>query len=145
MTTPPASSLEITRQLIRAAGLRSTAPRIAVYQFLEQAVSPVSHAEVADALQSRGFDKATVYRNLTDLSEAGLVARRDLGDHIWRFELLRTGKPETHSHPHFMCGTCGEVVCLPEVNVQIVPVEGQKNSFGSVSEVLLKGTCERCE
>lgn len=146
MTKPARSSIEEVRQRIRGAGLRSTAPRIAVYLKLEESKRPVSHSELADFLADQGFDKATVYRNLMDLSEAGIAARRDLGDHVWRFELLREGEEAIHQHPHFMCETCGEVVCLPEVTVAISPAAGKKQpAFGSVSEVLLKGVCGRCK
>lgn len=138
-------SMDEIRERIRAAGLRGTAPRIAVYQYLEQATAPLTHAEVSAVLEERGFDKATIYRNLIDLAESGVLARRDLGDHVWRFELLREGD-EVHTHPHFVCDTCGEVKCLPDVDVQIKPTKGRKSSkMGTVSEVLLKGTCQACE
>ena len=144
MTDPGGPDIDQTRELIRAAGLRSTAPRIAVYQRLLKASGPVSHAELADDLAPLGFDKVTIYRNLVDLTEAGLVSRQDLGDHVWRFELITAGHDAEHTHPHFMCQTCGEVVCLPDVSISIKPSK-KKDPFGSVQEVLLKGVCTRCE
>ena len=80
---------------IRTAGLRSTAPRVAVLRELEAATAPLSHADLVDSLGSQGYDRVTIYRNLTDLTEAGLVVRADLGDHVWRFELRRAGKEHT--------------------------------------------------
>jgi len=53
------------------------------------AEGPMSHADVAGELASHGLDRATVYRNLMDLADAGLVSRADHGDHVWRFSLLR--------------------------------------------------------
>ena len=44
MTDPGGPDIDQTRERIRAAGLRSTAPRIAVYQRLLMASGPVSHA-----------------------------------------------------------------------------------------------------
>ena len=85
---------------IRAAGLRSTAPRVAVLRELENASAPMSHADLVDALGDEGYDRVTIYRNLTDLTEAGLVVRADLGDHVWRFELKRAGENRRRlSHP----------------------------------------------
>ncbi len=145
--SPPPSTVEQVRKRIRDAGLRSTAPRIAVYLRLEEASTPISHSELADALDPQGFDKATVYRNLMDLTEAGIVARRDLGDHVWRFELLRLGQEAQHSHPHFVCLTCGDVACLPGVTVTIkqTPTGKQATDLTHVNEVLLKGVCGRCQ
>lgn len=144
MTNAGGHDIEQTRERIRAVGLRSTAPRIAVYHRLQQASGPVSHAELADDLAPLGFDKVTIYRNLVDLTEAGLVSRQDLGDHVWRFELINQTHDAEHAHPHFMCQTCGEVVCLTDVSISIQPSK-TKDPFGSVQEVLLKGVCTRCE
>src|SRR4051812_24845920 len=74
---------------LRGAGLRRTGPRVAVLERLEAATAPLSHGEVAAMLTPAGFDRATVYRNLIDLVKKGLVRRADLGDHVWRFELVR--------------------------------------------------------
>ena len=142
--TAVGSSLAEVRELIRQSGLRSTTARIAVLQRLQGAKTPLTHADIAVDLVPQGFDKATVYRNLTDLTEAGLVNRYELGDHVWRFEL----KKSTHhdpDHPHFLCLDCGEITCLSDVEVQITPTPGSKKStISELTEVLLKGHCERC-
>ncbi len=133
------------RHRLRAAGLRTTTARLAVLEQLDAAASPLTHAELADVLAPQGFDRATIYRNLIDLSEAGLVSRTELGDHLWRFETRREGHDHTAQHPHFVCVTCGEVSCLADINVDISPSPGSKRSvIGELTEVLLKGRCERC-
>src|SRR5688572_21434610 len=73
------------RGRLKAAGLRNTAPRVAVLRHLQRAAGPTSHAEIVQELSPLGFDRATLYRNLVDLVDAGLVSRTDLGDHLWRF------------------------------------------------------------
>lgn len=143
--TKPASSAADYRQLMRAAGLRSTNARVAVLQRLEAATTPLSHAELAEELVPMGFDRATVYRNLVDLAEAGLVSRAELGDHVWRYELRRETHEHDTEHPHFVCIGCGEVTCLLDVSVAITPSPGSKQSqIGVLTEVLLKGRCTRC-
>lgn len=133
------------RRRLRAAGLRTTLARIAVLEQLETAASPLSHAELADALAPAGFDRVTIYRNLIDLTDAGLVSRTELGDHLWRFETRRAGRDHAAQHPHFVCVTCGEVSCLADINVDISPSPGSKRSvIGELTEVLLKGRCGRC-
>jgi Fur family ferric uptake transcriptional regulator len=137
---------------IRAAGLRCTRARVAVLGRLLHASGPVSHAEMAGYLADEGFDQATIYRNLTELTEAGLATRVDLGDHVWRFEPRRhhasDGRGE--DHPHFVCTSCGEVSCLDEVSVALTPKPGADRSgrlaagVRAVNEVVLKGQCENC-
>ncbi len=137
-------SLDKVRTRLKEAGLRCTAARLWVMQQLIEATSPVSHADVADALAPKGFDRATIYRNLVELTEAGLVARIELGDHVWRFELRRVGHADL-DHPHFVCVGCGEVSCLPSVSVAIQPLPGTKqSSIRDVTEILLKGHCGNC-
>jgi Fur family ferric uptake transcriptional regulator len=138
-------SVADVRAKIRTAGLRSTAARIAVMQSLEAATTPVTHAELATLLVPLGFDKATVYRNLMDLTEAGMVARSELGDHVWRFELRRETGEHSGDHAHFLCLDCGEVSCLADVDISISPQPGHNRALvGKVTEILLKGHCERC-
>jgi Fur family ferric uptake transcriptional regulator len=129
---------DAVKDRIRGAGLRCTAARVAVLQHLETAPGPLTHAEVSEALHHLGFDRATIYRNLTELTEAKLAARVEL-----------------------VCTTCGEVSCLDDVQVAITPrsaagksAPGPKRAgrspaasrrIGSVTEILLKGRCEQCE
>jgi Fur family ferric uptake transcriptional regulator len=138
-------ALDKVRKKLRDANMRCTAARLWVMQQLIDAQSPLSHAQVADALAPKGFDRATIYRNLIELSEAGLVSRIELGDHVWRFELKRPNTDGTLEHPHFLCVDCGEVTCLPDVNVNLKPVAGSEgSSIKEVTEVLLKGHCGNC-
>ncbi|MDX1964570.1 MAG: transcriptional repressor [Pirellulales bacterium] len=142
---PAEPALENVRKRLREANLRCTAARLWVMQELIKAHAPLSHAQVADTLAPQGFDRATIYRNLIELSDAGLVSRIELGDHVWRFELKRPNQDGTLDHPHFVCVDCGEVTCLPDVNINLKPAAGSVGSpIMAVTEVLLKGRCGHC-
>lgn len=134
------------RTAIRAAGMRSTAPRVSVLERLRRADAPLSHAELTEELLPLGFDRATIYRNLVDLAEAGLVSRVELGDHVWRYEVRSAAPREGEGeHPHFVCNDCGTVSCLPSVSVDIRPAPGSRRSVvAEISDVVLKGRCESC-
>ncbi len=137
---------EAVRNRIRAAGLRSTPARIAVIEILTRSDQPLSHAEVARQLTPQGIDPATVYRNLTDLAERGIVSRLEVGDHVWRFELRDAGTEVAH-HPHFVCVDCGQVTCLDDLPWSLgrSPRAKLPAPIGQVTEVLLKGHCRDCE
>jgi Fur family transcriptional regulator, ferric uptake regulator len=122
-----------------------------VLRFLERAKAPLSHGEIYQDLADLGFDRATIYRNLIDLAEAGLVSRTDLGDHIWRFEVRRSaGQRDEHrsarpGHPHFLCTSCGGVTCLPDGVVRLVSSRGAPRAIASRAvEVQVKGHCDAC-
>lgn len=130
--------------ILRSSGLRSTSPRVAVLRFLTELGTPVSHAELFEALASEGFDRATLYRNLVDLAESGLVVRTDLGDHVWRYELKRAGS-HVAEHPHFVCTDCGVVSCLPGVAVRITASDQAPKAVTSQRvAVQLTGRCNSC-
>lgn len=135
---------------IRASGLRATAARAAVYEVLLAAGGPVTHADVCDKLEGAAFDRATIYRNLVDLAEAGIARRSDLGDHLWRFEL--TDRDHDHhaedeaAHPHFVCTECGTVECLPDGAITVAAVKGAPRALKKAKvEVQVRGTCNDCE
>jgi len=134
-------SRNLIRHAIRETGLRATPGRIATLQFVRESSSPQTHAAVAEHLGPFGADKATVFRNLNDMTEAGLLRRTELGDHVWRFEAI-TGDA-AHGHPHFLCVDCGAVRCLEDV--QLTPTSQQASSkVGEVTEILLRGHCNEC-
>jgi Fur family ferric uptake transcriptional regulator len=142
-----APKIQEFQDFLRTAGLRSTGPRVAVLEYLHLHTGPNSHAELFEALGDKGFDRVTIYRVLMDLAEAGILARTDLGDHVWRFELKRGMGGVEHSadHPHFVCVDCGEVSCLPGLSLQLrgrghAPKAVTKNEVA----IQLKGLCDNC-
>ena len=109
--------------------------------------APVSHGEVADRLASQAWDRATIYRNLTDLAEVGLLRRTDVGDHVWRFEAI---EHEASAHPHFVCTECGTVECLPEIELTLRRPEPSRRVRAPRAvkqrqvEVHVRGLCDAC-
>ncbi len=138
---PTLDSLKLT---IRKAGLRSTAPRLAVLRQLLDSSAPVSHGDLISTLAHEGLDRTTIYRNLLDLTEAGLVQRTDVGDHVWRFELKKQGGDEAR-HPHFTCTDCGTVSCLPAVSLKVKAHRAVPRSLTQQRvEIQLRGICDKC-
>ena len=134
------------RQTLRDAGLRATLPRLAVLGELVGARAALSHGEVAERLEAE-FDRATVYRNLMDLTTAELVRRTDHGDHVWRFEWIGREAHEGDAHPHFICGSCGTVTCLPEDAVSLHTLPGAPRALRRKRGVAvqLRGLCDACQ
>ncbi|MDA0750835.1 MAG: transcriptional repressor [Verrucomicrobia bacterium] len=132
------------RQTIRNAGLRATPARIETLELLHGVKYPVTHADVAHHLSGLGFDQATAYRNLNDLVVVGIVRRTELGDHVWRFELVGNEDPPHHPHPHFLCVDCGDVSCLSEIPLPKASLDSI-DQIHEVTEILLRGYCRKCK
>ncbi|MGI9467060.1 MAG: Fur family transcriptional regulator [Rubripirellula sp.] len=132
------------RDDIRAVGLRATPARVATLKLLRVAKSPMTHADVAEKLDDSGIDKATAFRNLNDMTDAGLLRRTELGDHVYRFEEIRLGEFGGESHPHFLCEDCGTVSCLKNVKLTAESLR-ESSKIGEVAEILLRGRCNACK
>lgn len=130
------------RAAIRARDLRATPSRLAVLALLRSEGAPMSHGDVADRLASEAWDRATIYRNLTDLAEVGLARRTDVGDHVWRFEAVTEGHDT--AHPHFVCTECGTVECMPDLELAIRRAKAPRAVKQRQVEVHVRGLCDAC-
>jgi Fur family ferric uptake transcriptional regulator len=141
----PTLSIADLKSEIRRQGIRGTGARVAVLAYLSKASAPQSHAEIYEALVNYGYDRVTIYRNLKDLAEAGLLVRSDLGDHVWRFERNRQRAGHPVGHPHFVCIDCGGVSCLPAEALEVRPASGAPRALRRKQiEVQVKGRCDDC-
>lgn len=140
----PKSDIDEVKATIRSAGLRATPARVATLMLLRDATAPMTHADVAARLAESGVDKATAFRNLNDMADAGLLRRAELGDHVYRFEEVRDDEHGHDPHPHFLCVTCGTVTCLDEVRLT-VGSQRASEEVGEVTEILLRGQCNDCK
>jgi Fur family ferric uptake transcriptional regulator len=143
-------NLDDLRGAVRAKGLRATPSRLAVLELLRSTDTPMSHGDVADRLAGQAWDRATIYRNLTDLAEVGLVRRTDIGDHVWRFEAV-SGDHEASAHPHFVCTECGTVECMPELELAVRTTRSTSRTKAPRAvkqrqvEVHVRGLCDSCQ
>jgi Fur family ferric uptake transcriptional regulator len=135
-------SRDEAKQRIHEAGLRATAPRVAVLRLLASAEKPLSHTEVVGAIGSEDWDQATLYRNLLRLVEVDLARVASKVGGVTRYE-ARGDDDSPHLHPHFSCRTCGSVECLPEAKLT-GPVDRRWNRSLETSELQLIGDCPDC-
>ena len=137
------NSQEWAREKIRSAGLRATPARIATLKVLHVSGSPLTHAEVSDKLENLEIDKATIFRNLTDLVARNVIRRSALGDNVWRFEIIKESAHEPDSHPHFICIDCGSVSCMEDVELKRTSTS-KSPLFERITEIVLRGHCNEC-
>ncbi len=132
--------------LLRARGLRVTASRLAVLDLVEASEEPLAHHDVCDKLSDSPWNRSTLYRNLIDLTEVGILVKTEIGG-VMRFQ--RAGRQNACAeHPHFVCTDCGNVTHLDGVVVRVETHEGAGASPVAVSEgrieVQLRGRCDAC-
>jgi Fur family transcriptional regulator, ferric uptake regulator len=140
MSKPSSSKTdERFRSLLSSKGIRVTGQRLSVLRALSVRPKPVTFPELVEELSPRGLDRATVYRNLTGMAEAGILIRTQLADGIARYELPQWGGSLHAEHLHLVCVDCGDVSCLPS---SAVSLHGEAKR--RVTEVQLRGFCASC-
>jgi Fur family ferric uptake transcriptional regulator len=131
---------------LRRVGLRVTTSRLAVLGLLRRARRPLSHADVVERLGEGAGDQATLYRNLVDLTEAGLLRMVMLTGRVQRYEPADRPLDDPRAHAHFVCTECGDVRCLPGIDVRIG--DGDRDLPAAVTEgaveLQLRGRCNDC-
>jgi Fur family ferric uptake transcriptional regulator len=127
------------RTLLSSKAIRVTEQRLAVLRALAGHQKQVSFPELVEELRPEGLDRATVYRNLTSMADAGILIRTRLADGVSRYELPQWGASMHAEHLHLVCIDCGNVSCLPTSAVSL-----HGDAKRRVTEVQLRGHCASC-
>ncbi|GAA1265283.1 Fur family transcriptional regulator [Saccharothrix xinjiangensis] len=131
------------RELLKDAGLRVTAPRLAVLDWLAE--HPHATADqVAEGVRARLGSVSTqaVYDVLHACSGAGLLRRIEPAGHPARYE-TRTGD----NHHHLVCRACGRTADVDCVHGAAPCLEPSSTEGFTVdeAEVLFWGLCPGCQ
>ena len=132
------------RELLKSHRMRVTTVRMAVLKTLHAHESPMTHEQIMESLADGVYDKASVWRLLSELAEKGLLRRMDLGDRVWRYELQDACRTVTDDHPHFLCESCSEVTCLPPLEVRARDGGLPKALLGADFHIRISGNCKNC-
>lgn len=115
-------TLEIRERLntfIKAKGLRNTPQRDAIVDFIFASDEHFTADDLWEKL--RGTDartsRATLYRTLSLLSEAGLLEEIDLGDGQTTYDPNFLEKP---AHNHLVCVDCGKVIEFEDDHLEVL-------------------------
>jgi Fur family ferric uptake transcriptional regulator len=115
-----------------------------VLEVLHEAKRPLTHEQVMCVLTEEYYDKASVWRVLSDLEEKGLLQRMDLGDRIWRYELFDTCRTIESKHAHFMCTDCRDVSCLPDIQLSSTKGVLPSELMNGKNTIIISGVCNTC-
>ena len=88
-----------------------------------------------------GLSLGTVYRNLTQLTEHGFIAKLSIPNQSDRFD--RNIKP----HAHLICEKCNNIFDIESnsINKFVNSLSDKENIEISNYDIILKGTCTKCK
>src|SRR5262245_13267335 len=99
--------------------------------------------QLSEMMKKAGLDvsRATVYRTLAKLVDAGLLRKIELGPRMCYEHDY--GYPR---HEHLHCGKCGKMIefLSPELESALREVAGKHHFQMSAHTLLIRGTCAEC-
>ncbi len=146
MTPLPIGTIERRfRLFLQGRGLRVTPERIQILYAVLETEEHLQADELAFRLKRAGsrVSRATVYRTLVHLVEAGLVRKVDFGEGHAHYE--NAVKGDGH-HDHLICETCGKVIEFLDPQVEKIQEEiaARYQFLLTGHQFQLSGTCEDC-
>ena len=127
--------------VLKKAGLKNTKNRREILGMIEGFSGPVSAQDVKH--ECSHLDQVTIYRNLNEFTQRGILKEVILGTDKARYELANL-----EHHHHIVCDSCGKVaeidLCLPTSLMQ--EIQQLAVDFTQVTDHQLefKGVCTAC-
>lgn len=135
--------MKSVEEILQQHSLKNTKIRNAVLGLLIQSTEGLSHQDLSKSLEV-DFDRVTLFRTLHAFEENGILHKIiDLnGTAKYAYTSPENNKSE-HSHAHFMCLNCGQVVCLDETFL-LNEIKVPKGFVKKTIDVQVKGVCVKC-
>ena len=110
---------ERLKQFIETKGLRNTPQRNAIVELVFSSDEHFNADELWDRIRKTRIrtSRATVYRTISLLEEAGLLHEIDLGDDQKTYDPNFVDSP---AHNHLVCIDCGKVLEFEDSHIQIM-------------------------
>ncbi len=131
---------EEIRRSLEAGGLRCTPQRYGVMAFLMEHTGHPTAPEIFEAVNRLDprSSRATIYNNLRDLVQAGLVREVAVEGRAARFDV------KAKQHHHFICDGCGSVEDLEWYDVPRPASASLGKRILRECEVIVRGLCAKC-
>ncbi|MHB8440101.1 MAG: Fur family transcriptional regulator [Acidimicrobiales bacterium] len=140
--TEPLSSADEVLAELRARGGRVTTCRRVMLEVLFDAPGSMTAEDVAAAVQLRAPEVhlSTIYRNLEDFEEHGVVSHTHLGHGPATYQLV------VRAHAHFVCESCGVAINAPEAMFGGLARRAKDELGFSIDprHFAIPGRCTRC-
>jgi Fe2+ or Zn2+ uptake regulation protein len=128
------------KRSLESSGLRCTPQRYAVMAFLMENPGHPTAAEVFEAVNRMDprSSRATIYNNLRDLVQVGLVREVAVEGRAARFDV------KGMRHHHFICDRCGDVEDLEWYDVPRPAPGSVGKRILRECELIFRGLCAKC-
>ena len=131
-------------EFLRSRGLRATAERRALIREIFAQHGHIDADSILQAMHGRGLaiSRATVYRNLELLVQAGLAHKVRLSGRSYLYEHVHLGQ----RHDHMACRCCGRMVefVSPGITALLGEICRAHGFEGRQNQLQILGICRGC-
>lgn len=140
----PMREEELFLEFLRSRGLRATAERRALIREIFAQHGHIDAEAILAAVRQRGLSisRATVYRNLDLVVQAGLAHKVRLSGRSYLYEHLHSGQ----RHDHMACRCCGRMVefVSPGITALLGEICRAHGFDGRQSQLQILSLCRSC-
>ncbi len=129
-------------KILKSKNLSTTRVRVNMLSVLSSSNLPLSEKELEEAMDY-ACDRATIYRNLSSLTEKGILVRLLSGDAFkYKMKAINSKKEKKPDHLHFQCTKCNRLICLEDIPVSDFKLPG--GYIKTENHFLVTGICKDC-
>ncbi len=88
--------------------------------------------------KDKSISKGTLYRNLNQLADLGIIKKIDGLDNSAHFD------HNIHEHYHFICNKCKKIFDIEKEDIQIPEIKHNEGFIITNRDIILKGICSEC-
>jgi len=137
-------TIKVYKDFLKAKGLLYTQPRELILKEATSAVGHFSADELTAQMHKNGItiSRATVYRTLASMMEAGILNPVDFGHGHIHYEAKKTKK----DHEHITCKKCGAICEIQIENLaKVINAGAAKAKFKHIEYAIrISGVCKNC-
>ena len=122
-----------------------TNSRKKILELFLSSAGALAHSDIEKKTGEK-FDRVTIYRTLNTFLEKGIIHNIPTPDNSVLYALCIDNCSEGHhhdNHVHFVCSSCGNTTCLPEITIPSVQLP--RGFLPEEYQMVVTGLCKSCQ
>jgi Fur family transcriptional regulator, ferric uptake regulator len=132
-------------EILKHNQLSVTGSRKKILELFLSSAGALAHSDIEKKTGEK-FDRVTIYRTLNTFLEKGIIHNIPTPDNSVLYALCIDNCSEGHhhdNHVHFVCSSCGNTTCLPEITIPAVQLP--RGFLPEEFQMVVTGLCKACQ
>jgi Fur family ferric uptake transcriptional regulator len=127
------------KDILKQAGFSATKVKVKMVEIFAESKTPLACHELAQIITDA--DESTLFRNIKQLLQAGIINEINLSEGFKRYEY----SPEGHHHHYIKCTSCERIDVLNLCDLKIFQKQLKALGYSNIShKIEFSGTCTQC-